>query len=400
MSSTPVPVNITPAGAVPTPPTQLRDTLIDQVAAMSPGYTANLPGTLIEDISSTAVAAIAQIDQMRVDAINSIAPISANAFLLAQIGQMLGIPQGIGTNTSVYVVFSGTAGFVVPRGFIVSDGTYQYTTQAAAIIGSGGSSAPVFAVANLSGSWQVPPNTVTTISSSVPSPNTVTVTNPTAGISGTLPETVAQYRARVTKAVYATAQGTADYLATQLSAVPNVQPRLVSVQQASGGWRVICGGGDPQEVAGAIYSSVLDLSTIVGSSTPANNVTVSIIRPPNTYSVTYINPPAQNVEISMVWNTSAVNFTGAASVNQLGAAAVLAYVNSIPVGAPINLIQMTQAFTESAASVLDPQTIISAVISVKINGVATPPNAGTEIIPGDPESYFLLAPADISITQG
>jgi hypothetical protein len=53
------------------------------VAAEVPDYTANLPGSLIEDISSTDVQALATIDQARVDAINSFSPYGANAFALA-----------------------------------------------------------------------------------------------------------------------------------------------------------------------------------------------------------------------------------------------------------------------------------------------------------------------------
>ena len=91
-------------GAVPTSPVNLRSTLINNVAATNPGYTANLPGTLIEDIASTDVAAMAQIDQARVDAVNSVTPYGANAFVLAMLGAQFGIQQGLPTNTSVYVV--------------------------------------------------------------------------------------------------------------------------------------------------------------------------------------------------------------------------------------------------------------------------------------------------------
>jgi hypothetical protein len=58
----------------------------------------------------------------------------------------------------------------------------------------------------------------------------------------------------------------ATYLKTLLQKVSGVQPNLISVQQGTGtGWRVICGGGDPYQIAYAIYSALFDISTLVGS---------------------------------------------------------------------------------------------------------------------------------------
>ena len=59
--------------------------LVALVASENPDYTANLPGSLIEDIASTDVGALTGIDQARVDAINSVTPYGANAFVLAQL---------------------------------------------------------------------------------------------------------------------------------------------------------------------------------------------------------------------------------------------------------------------------------------------------------------------------
>jgi hypothetical protein len=38
--------------------------------------------------------------------------------------------------------------------------------------------------------------------------------------------------------------------------------------------------------------------------------------------------------------------------------------------------------------------------TVSIDGVEVDPEAGTGIIAGDPESYFIIATTDITITQG
>src|SRR5271154_6044039 len=154
------PLNMTVAGPVPTPPATLNAALIAQATALAPGLTV-LPAGLIEDLSSTATGALVVIDQCRVDLIASVSPYSANPYVLNQLGQVYGVPQGTDTNTGVFVVFSGTGiiGYVVNAGFVVSDGTYQYSVQDAGIIGASGSTVPLLAVAFQTGSWAVPSNT-------------------------------------------------------------------------------------------------------------------------------------------------------------------------------------------------------------------------------------------------
>src|ERR1700674_533011 len=88
------PVVIGPQGLQPQQPADLLAQLLAAVAATNPGYTANLPGSLVEDISSTDVAAIALIDQAKVELVNSLTPLAANNFLLTQLGQIYGPTLG------------------------------------------------------------------------------------------------------------------------------------------------------------------------------------------------------------------------------------------------------------------------------------------------------------------
>ena len=389
-----------PSGPVPTSPVNLQQALISGVAATNPNYTANLPGSLIEDISSTDVGALVTIDQARVDAVNSLTPYGANPFILAQLGAQFGIPQGQPTNTSVYVVFTGLAGYVIPQGFVVSDGTYQYVVQDGAIVQTNGTTSPVYCVSNQSGSWAVPAGTVTTVVTAVPTGYTLTVTNPSAGISGQSAESVQSYRSRVLQAGQVAAQGTPSFITTLLQAVPGVVPRLVSILQVGGGWEVICGGGDPYAVANAIYQGTLDLSTIVGSATTSRNITATITDPPNTYNVVFVNPPQQVVTLTATWNTTLANFTAGQQVNQLATPALANYINGVTVGQPMNLLAMTAAFQNAVASIIEAQYLTTLTFSVYVNGVLTPPNAGTSTIPGDPESYFYCSPTGATVVQG
>jgi len=264
-----LPVVMTAAGASPQSPASLNSQLIALATASDPGLTANLPGTLIEDIASTDTAALVLIDQAQVETINSITPYGCNLFVLNQQGQLVGVQQGLGSNTSVNVVFSGTPGYVIPQGVIVSDGTYQYITQQASVIDSTGSSNTVYCVSNSTGSWAVPANSVTTISTSIPTGITLTVTNPTTGTPSTSIQSPEDYRAQVIAAYTVGPSGTTSAIRTAVAQVSGVVQSLISVRQnayySPAKWEVIVGGGDPTAVAAAIYSSCGDPNTLCGS---------------------------------------------------------------------------------------------------------------------------------------
>jgi len=551
MSGTTIPIVMGPAGMVPAAPADVQTALIANVTATNPGYTANLPGTLIEDISSTDVAAILQCNSALVELINSVTPYGANQFLLNQLGQIYGVQQGQATNTSVYVVFTGTPGFIIPIGFTVSDGSYQYTVQDGGIIGTGtqsgtisaitqanpavvttsaphglttgqqitianalgmlgvngvwtvtvtgtttfsivynsssapaytgsgtftanGVSASLFCVATTTGSWAVPANSVTTISTSVPTGIALNVSNPLAGTPSTGAQTVDDYRAQVLQAGLAASMSMPRYLKTALGNVSGVQNRLVSIVPYGTNWQVIVGGtADPYQIANAIFNSVFDITTLVGSQTglitaitqasaavvttalphgltTGNTVTIAgvlgmtgangtwtitvlstttfsitynsssapayisggVITPnartqyitvndyPNSYTFPFVVPPIQNVSVSLTWNTNSPYSVSAASVASLGSAAIQAYINSIPVGQPINQFELQNAFQIATATVLPTANLTRMVFAVYINGVLTAPASGTGIIAGDPESYFLASTTSITITQG
>lgn len=474
---TDIPTVVTAAGLQPNSPAFLQAQLLASVEATDPGVTLRLPGSLLEDISSTDVGALVICDSARVELVNSLTPFGANQFLSLQLGQIYigpGAAPAPPTNTSVFVQFNGTPGFVIVQGFIVSDGTYQYIIQDGGSVAANGFSGLLFAAAILTGSWAVPTNSVTQLVTSVPSTITLSVTNPTPGVPGAATaETEEGFRARVLQAGQAISQGMTTMLKTALGRVSGVQQRLVSVrQQVGGGWEVIVGGGDPYLVAGAIFDGLFDFSTLTGSilnvtnitqanpgvvttatnhgyttgqiaqingivgMTPLNglnftvtvidqthfsigidthlmppyisggvvtpnlkNISVNLIDYPDIYSIIFVNPPAQTVAVTVTWNTTASNFVSQAAIAQLAGPAIAAYINSITVGAPINVNVMTQTFLAAVASVLPASQFSTVTFAVSINGIGTSPLAGTQLIVGDSESYFSTSTAQITIVQ-
>lgn len=392
---------ITSAGAIPTSLSDLKAALVAKATALSPGLTTNLPGSLIEDLSSTAVGALAVQDQAAVDLINSVSPLTANEFILDQLGEVYGVEQGIGSNTSVFVVFSGTPGFVVNAGTIVSDGTHQYVTQEGAIISESGQSAQVFCIAVDSGSWAVPANTVTSVVTSIPTSFDVTCTNTATGVPAESAQTLPQYQAQVIQAGLAVGTGISTLVKTALEQVGGVQTRLISFRQTGGGWQVIVGGGDPYQVANAIFQSMFNILDLVGAATLGTTETIAINDFPDTYEITFVVPNQQAVELIVTWNTEATaNFVSPAVVVSLVNPALVAYVNSIYVGQPMSELSLQDAFITAVAGSIPENAISKLQFVVKIDGSVVAPPAGGTLIFGDLESYFFAVSTGIAINQG
>lgn len=395
------PVVITPAGLQPQAPASLLTQLLAGVSSTNPGYTV-LPGGLIEDISSTDVGALVLIDQAKVDAVNSLTPFGANEFTLQQLGNIYGVLINQVTNTSVVVVFSGTPGYVIPNGFLVSDGTYVYQVQTGGIIASGGASSGLTAIATTSGTWTPAASSVTQLQSSVPVGISLTVTNASAGTPGQGQESYYSFRTRVLQAGLAASVGTARYIKTLLGQVTGVTANAVSVQQnGSGGIRVIASGGDTYQIAYAIFMSIADPSELVGSAIDnSRNITVSIYDYPNTYSILYVNTQTQTITMAITWNTTLTSFTGGAAFASLVQQPLADYINGLSPGQVINVFEMNAIFQSAVAGVLDPSLLTRLVFTVSINGTPTSPGSGTEAITGDPESNFICALTGITVTQG
>lgn len=387
-------------GAVPTAPLTLRDQLIALAVAANPGLTTNLPGTLIEDIASTDVGALTLIDQARVETINSISPLGANLFMLNQLGQIYGIQQAQTENVSVNVVFTGTPGYVIDAGVIVSDGTYQYITQSATVIDSGGTSVQVFCIASVSGTWSVPANTVTNIVSSVPSGVIISVTNPAVGIPPQTAQTPEEYRTAVLDAGKIGASGMIQAIKTYVKNVPGVVNNLVSVAPNGSSWKVIVKGGDPTEVAYAIWQSCGDPAVLSGATAGGITVNQTIYDIPDSYVITYVIPVEQSVEALITWNTDASNLVSNATIDALCSQPIADYINNLGPGQAINTYEIQYVFQEAVQSVLPTAYITNIEVQITIDGTITPPSPGTGVVVGDSEGYYYSGVEDITTVRG
>jgi hypothetical protein len=475
-----LPLVMTDQGLQPAAPADLRAALIALVAATNPDYTANLPGSLIEDISSTDTFALVESDSFLVDLVNSVTPYGANAFLLNQLGILYGVDHQPITNTSVYVIFNGPPGYVLAQGFVVGDGTYQYTCQSGGICGLDGNTLPIYALATVSGSWEVLPNTVVQMLTSVPARIPLTVTNPVAGIPSMSGEPISIFRERCFTAGLAASTGMGRYLKTLVGNIPGVQNRLISVQTEGDQYVVIVGGGDPYQVAYAIWQSDFyvpglsgatiridgmtntnpirittannhnlstgDIITIVdvvgmslingqqvtvtrldnsdpnkdkvftinvdgtpwgpyaygGTITPNPiNAYITIADFPDSYLIPYVIPPQEQVAIVLTWRTDSPNFVSPDAIAQAAVPEIVDYINSLPAGTtPINLNVLNKVFLDAVSTVLIGEYIIDIEWVITINGIGVTPVLGTQVIFGDPYSYFYTENGTVQVLKG
>ena len=377
-----IPITMTSAGAQPTPPNDLLANLITRVAEKVPGYTANLPAGLITDLASTAVGALALIDQARVDLINSVSPYGANIPLLMQLGNIYGAQKGLSTNTAVYVVFEALPGFGIPKGFVVGDGNYQYAVSRDTVVPESGQTEPVYCVAITSGSWAVPEGTVTQVITSVPKDQPVKCTNLTAGMPGQEAQTWASYRAEVMESGMFGVQGTPDCFKAMLKSVSGVRENLISFRQSSlGKWVAVVGGGDPYDVAYAIYKSVPDISKLT------NDVS---------------NPSGAAVEkrtVSITVSPDVDDYVDPAGIAMAVQQNVADYINSIEVGHPINLLRIQDIFTSSVKLLVDATLISTISVSIGINGHIVLPAKDTSLVYGDTYSYFSTVASQVQVNK-
>ena len=138
----------------------------------------------------------------------------------------------------------------------------------------------------------------------------------------------------------------------------------------------------------------------VSNTTATANVTVTLNNYPDTYNIIFVSPVEQVVTIALTWNTLLPAFAQADAVNQIVVQPIADYINSIGVGAPINLLELNNTFAVAVSSILDIGNIDKLDWTVTINGITASPVGGETIIESDPESYFSILNTDITIMQG
>jgi hypothetical protein len=129
-----------------------------------------------------------------------------------------------------------------------------------------------------------------------------------------------------------------------------------------------------------------------------NNL-ITVTDYPDVYQIPFVTPPSQVVQVVLTWNAVSIIASGPV-ISQMAATEIITYINAVPVGSPINLFAMEEAVQDAIEPMVPLSTLSRIVWSVAINNVPSPPAAGTGLIYGDNESYFVTDPSKVIVVQG
>ncbi|HED1915796.1 TPA: baseplate J-like family protein, partial [Enterobacter asburiae] len=109
------------------------------------------------------------------------------------------------------------------------------------------------------------------------------------------------------------------------------------------------------------------------------------------YVIPFVIPLQQLVTIKFEWATESANYLTDATIASLVSQPVINYVNGIFAGNPMNINNVKDVFLQAINSTLDMSLISTLNVIVTVNGIITGVDAGTNIISGDPYSYWYIA---------
>ena len=78
---------------------------------------------------------------------------------------------------------------------------------------------------------------------------------------------------------------------------------------------------------------------------------------------------------------------------------IIAYINALEIGQPVNLIELQTLIAESLVSVIPSEQLITLTFIVTINGETVSPAFGTSAIYGDAEGYFYMTSNNITFAK-
>lgn len=208
---------------------ELRAQYITQMTNVNPNFTA-LPGSVQSIIADESSVGSYQYQQGLAAVLSSLSQTYAPTEIVKMIGESVGLQQATDVQAAVDIVFTGSAGIVIPEGTICAsaDGSVIVRTLSGGAITSSGQVTLSAVVTTGNTATPVPAGTITVITPAIPG---VTVSQPDAGIAALPAETDQQYTQRVRAAMRCNRLGIRDVALTLIKSVSGVSPRLVSVRQ-------------------------------------------------------------------------------------------------------------------------------------------------------------------------
>lgn len=398
--------SITNAGYIGQSIVEWKTTLENDATLQVVGYT-NQPAEIQNNLMTESAIIIKHVEDIIALNINNMLPYMQNEVAFSIYGEGLGLPYKNATQTSVMLVFTGTAGTYIPDGLSVTDvnGTITVTTANAGVITNDGT-VSLLAYAVQAGTTNIPANTLTKMSENIAG---VSVNNPVAGTQGQDAETFEEYRARVHRATTIKSYGQFDYLYTQVANVEGVDMRLFNALERREQkpsmppymyTEIVVGGGDDIEVAYAIDKGA-GLSGRLYSSNPSDSdqnrtITVNLKVFNTDRTVIFTRPKQSNLSIVVV--TTSKKTIDLSLPYLLSFQALQQYFNTVSISEDISLNKITDIILDSVAILVDRTDIGAFKYTIKLDSTDVSTEATTTgFIPLKFDQYPILTDYGITI---
>jgi hypothetical protein len=395
---------LTAAGYIPDSVETIKDNLETEAVANVSGY-AQLPSGLQENMIQESAITEIHIQDMVTDLLNGVGIGYANDFMFKQLGASFGIFIKDFQYGQVSLVFSGTAGKLIPKGTRVknADGSIIVATTELGTISSTGI-ITILAETTMQLLTSIPVSSMTIMVDVITG---VTVTNPLVGTGGISAETIEAFKARVYTEIQSARSGNIARASSELNKLDGVNSRLIKFKPQfilSGtnyyrGIECIVGGGDDAQVAGAILSAFLQTQNLISNpsnSETARTITKTINLYNSSFSVSFTRPKQIVVGLTVT-----VTFNGYSSAQPI-ILGILSPVftstfSNIEVGSTVNTKYLDSLVIETFKdNNIDPEYVQDIAYSVTFAG--SPVSFTNNYLPIQDDWYLDLTNFTVALT--
>lgn len=305
-----------------------------------------LPADVQNNLLDTTIPVLMQFENIAAEILNGYGPDYANDFIWLNLANSLGLMRKAKVKAQVELKFTGDPGTYIPRdtqvGAFKTDDSITLDSTGTAYVVAYSEEDGVFAEAE----------TLTEINATIS--DSLKVINPEASIESLNEETIEELRDRSRALLRSSRKGGIDYATAKLKSVKGVNPQLVKfrfvdynyevtendiqVLKNTRGIEAIIGGGDANQVAGALFDSFLETAKLI--SEPSNNETDRTMNAILDYygsklPIQFTRPKNISLKFRLVFTFKGVLVTST-SAEGIIKQPLTDFINNRQLGAPLN----------------------------------------------------------------
>lgn len=359
-----------------------------------------LPADVQNNLLDTTIPVLMQFENIAAEILNGYGPDYANDFIWLNLANSLGLLRKAKVKAQVELKFTGDPGTYIPRdtqvGAFKTDDSVTLDSTGVAYVIAYSEEDGVFAEAE----------TLTEINATIS--DSLEVVNPEASIESLEEETIEELRDRSRAILRSSRKGGIDYAIAKLKSVKGVNPQLVKfrfvdynyevvendikVLKNTRGIEAIIGGGDANQVAGALFDSFLETAKLI--SEPSNNETDRTMNTILDYygsklPIQFTRPKNISLKFRLIFTFKGVLVTST-SAEGIIKQPLTDFINNRQLGAPLNKNTLDALiFSKFAEHGIDTTGFVKIDYTI---------NKGEELVQFDSEGFLDIIKHDCYLT--